>query len=334
MTIAERIASEYKNAGDKKAVIICGPTASGKSSVAMELCGLLDGELVSCDSMQIYRMMDIGTAKPTPEEQRLVRHHMIDIVDPWINYSSFMYKRDAEKEIRNVFARGKTPVICGGTGLYVNSLIDNREYSDEPEETFFSDEFRAEKERCDMLIDQGDRDALHELLTKYDPDAAADIHKNNVKRVYRALFLYFTTGKTRSERNIESLKNKPDINYYTYCLMPERDKLYGKIDQRVDVMRSQGLFEEVGKVYGECRLHVDQKDVDSLAILKLTALNAIGYKELIPLLDFPELKPLKDIDQCSSTDAAFDRIKQDSRQYAKRQITWFKKTPGTIFIEI
>jgi len=330
MDIAAKIAAEYKNADDKKSVIICGPTASGKSDVAMELAYLIGGEIVSCDSMQIYRLMDIGTAKATKEMREKVPHHMIDIVDPWENYNVFMYKKAAREVINDIISRGKVPVICGGTGLYVNTLIDNRTYSDEPEGTFFSEELRLEKENCDRLFENGDRDALHELLAKYDPEAANEIHKNNVKRVYRALCLYFITGKVRSVRNELSHEEGPDLSFMTYCLMPGREDLYKRIDNRVDIMRGLGLMDEVRTVYGACREKLPKSELENLDILKLTALNAIGYKELIPLLDFSELKALRTLDE----DASFDKIKQNSRQYAKRQITWFKKTPGTSFIEI
>ena len=330
MDIAANIAAEYKNADDKKSVIICGPTASGKSDVAMELAYLIGGEIVSCDSMQIYRLMDIGTAKATKEMREKVPHHMIDIVDPWENYNVFMYKKAAREVINDIISRGKVPVICGGTGLYVNTLIDNRTYSDEPEGTFFSEELRLEKENCDRLFENGDRDALHELLTKYDPEAANEIHKNNVKRVYRVLCLYFITGKVRSLRNELSHEEGPDLSFMTFCLMPGREDLYKRIDKRVDIMRELGLMDEVKTVYAACREKLPQSEVYSLDILKLTALNAMGYKELIPLLDFSELKALRTLDE----DASFDKIKQNSRQYAKRQITLFKKTPGTSFIEI
>ncbi len=332
MEAALKIASEYRNAGERTAVIICGPTASGKSSLAMELCSLVGGEIVSCDSMQIYRMMDIGTAKPSLAEMEQVPHHMIDVIDPWENYNAFLYKRDAERCIGDILGRVKVPVICGGTGLYVNSLVDNRLYTDEPEGTFYSEAFKEEKEKCDGYFSSGDKEALYSLLLKYDPDAAAEIHKNNVKRVYRALCLYFITGKDRMTRDRESLVSAPDVNYLIYCIQPERDELYRRINERVDLMREKGLFTEAAKVYEACRNNVPAESVESLDILKLTALSAIGYKELIPFLDFPELSSLRSESEPLDIDLAFEKIKQDTRRYAKRQITWFKKTPGVVFI--
>lgn len=332
MSLAKLIAEEYKSAEQKTAVIVCGPTASGKSSLAMELCGLLNGELISCDSMQIYRMMDIGTAKPSVRDRELVPHHMIDITDPWENYSAFMYKNDAVKAISEVFSRSKVPVICGGTGLYVNALIDNREYSCEPDNAFFSEEFRAEKKKCDCCLEKGDRASLHDMLKKYDPEAAAEIHMNNVKRVYRALYLYFVTGKVRAQRNLESTANSPEFGFNVYCLMPRREELYERINSRVDIMREEGLAEEADRVYAACREKIPAEEVSDLRILKRTALSAIGYKELIPLLDYPELAPVKE-DLPYDAVSVFEKIKQDTRQYAKRQLTWFKKTPGARFLE-
>ncbi len=328
--IAERIADEYKISSKTDAVIVCGPTASGKSDAAMELCSIIGGEIVSCDSMQIYRLMDIGTAKATPEMRQKIPHHMIDIADPWGNYSLYMYKKAALAVIEDIISRGKVPVICGGTGLYVNTLIDNRQLTDLPDDSFFSEESRLEKEKCDCLLKENDIDGLHLILEKNDPEAASQIHKNNVKRVYRSLCLYFMTGKTMAERNDESLKSGSEYSFLTYCLMPDRGSLYRRIDARVDIMREAGLFNEAERVYSACRDNLPSDAAASLEILKLTALNAIGYKELIPLFDFPELKPLK----IYNPDEAFDMIKRDSRQYAKRQITWFKRTPGASFIEI
>ena len=327
---AEFIASEYFKAGEKTALIICGPTASGKSALSEELCGLIGGEIVSCDSMQIYRMMDIGTAKPTASEREACRYHMIDIADPWENYSAYMYKQTAATVIDDIFGRSKVPVICGGTGLYVNALIDNREYSEEPEDFVFDEKLREDKELSIKLFNENDRPGLHLMLEKYDPEAAGVIHQNNVKRVFRALTLYFSTGKTRDVRNKESLANEADINYLTFGLFPERNELYEKINARVDIMREKGLSKEVEKVYSACRDHLPAAEVESLDILKYTALSAIGYKELIPYLDFPELKPLNAEGFSVDSDILFDRIKQDTRQYAKRQITWFKRTPGLI----
>ncbi|MBQ7445292.1 MAG: tRNA (adenosine(37)-N6)-dimethylallyltransferase MiaA [Clostridia bacterium] len=332
MSIAAEIADEYRRQSGPSAIIICGPTASGKSHLAMELCGLLGGELVSCDSMQIYRMMDIGTAKPSLEDRKKIPHHMIDIVDPWENYSVFKYKESAEIITGDIISRGKVPVFCGGTGLYINTLIDNRTYTDEPEDTYFCEEYRAEKEKCDQLFESGDKVLLHGLLAKYDPEAAAEIHMNNIKRVYRQLVLFFVTGKPRQQRNEESLLHTPKLRYLTYCLLPERDLLYKKINERVDDMREKGLDDEVRMVYAACRNNVSDESVKSLDILKLTALNAIGYKEIIPYLDFPELRELGIPEERWCRDAVYDRIKKDTRRYAKRQITWFKKTPGTVFL--
>jgi len=311
---AERIIKEYcEGSGDRRAIIICGPTASGKTSVSLEVADKLGGEIVSCDSMQIYRYMDIGTAKATAEEKKVAPHHMIDIVMPWESYSVFQYKEAAEKCIDDILSRGKVPIITGGTGLYVNTLVDNRQYvvPDDPYDVEALEKARALYENCA-------HDKLYNLLCDVDPGAADNIHSNNVKRVFRAVELFYITGKTQEVRNAESVALPGDIEYKIYCKNPERDILYERINKRVDLMISQGLLDEVRMVYNMCR-----ENTASIEELEgLTSLQAIGYKELIPYID-------SDVD---TLNIAVDAVKQNSRRYAKRQLTWFKKTPGVIFI--
>ena len=338
MNRTDTIVSEYKKNGGPSAVIICGPTCSGKSSLALETAGLLDGEIVSCDSMQIYRYMDIGTAKPSPEDTRRVPHHMIDVVDPWENYSAFLYKNDASAAIRDIHSRGKTPIVCGGTGLYVNSLIDNRQFVSENSDGSVPEGFSEEYAQAVGHYNSGNAAGLHGILEKYDPEAAGLYHPNNVKRVLRAVKLYFITGLTRVEREADSLRSRSDIAFLTFVLSPDRDDLYANIDRRVDIMREQGLYDEAVYVYELCRRHIAGEELslpegsgltDETAFdhRNLNSLAAIGYREFYDILG----QGLRFADG-AALDTCFDKIKQDTRRYAKRQITWFKKTPGARFI--
>ncbi|MBP5665850.1 MAG: tRNA (adenosine(37)-N6)-dimethylallyltransferase MiaA [Clostridia bacterium] len=319
-------------------VIVCGPTCSGKSSLALELCGILDGEIVSCDSMQIYRGMDVGTAKPTREEMAAVRHHMIDIIDPWEEYSVFKYREAALEAVADIRSRGKFPVVCGGTGLYVNSLLDNRQFACGEEESQVFGIYKAEAEAAEEYYKNGRREELFEMLEKFDPEAAVSFHKNNTVRVLRALKLFFITGKRKNEREAESVTVPSDISFATFVLVPERASLYRKIDARVDVMREEGLLEEAVQVYSKAREESLKRGVEPEEVKKMTAFAAIGYKELLPFTCFPEtaideslLPPEK---RPYTIETAFKEIKTDTRHYAKRQLTWFKKTPGAVFVEL
>ena len=307
--------TEHFECGKANAIIIGGPTASGKTSAAIEIALKKNGEIVSCDSMQIYRRMDIGTAKATIEEQAKVPHHMIDVIEPWINYSVFDYKVAAEKCIANIISKGKIPVICGGTGLYINSLIENRQYTSEDDT-----EIRSELER---MADEGKYDAVYEMLCQYDPEAAESIHKNNVKRVIRAVALFKLTGKTQKQRNAESVLVPADIEYKTFVINPERETLYSRIDQRVDIMIKEGLYKETENVYNECIDAVKKGIASSDTVDGLTSLAAIGYREMIRHIFFGEM----------TLDEVCEKIKINTRHYAKRQLTWFRKTPGAVFLD-
>ncbi len=307
MTPKEKVLEifEANKKGSKDVLIICGPTCSGKSSLAMSFCDDFAMEIVSADSMQIYRGMDIGTAKPTREEQERVCHHMIDVVDPWENYNAFLYAETASREIGEVLSRGALPVVCGGTGLYVNSLIENREFAENIAEGEFA------------FLDNLSKEEAYNKLLSLDSDAAASVHMNNEKRVRRFLELSLKTGKTLEQRNAESKLRPPEYNFITVCLVPEREMLYDKINARVDKMFEDGLQIEAEKVYNIVARNVGP-GVDPMS---LTALAAIGYRELLP-------KGIR------TPDEARELIKVNTRHYAKRQLTWFKRTPGAFFVEI
>jgi len=307
--------TEHFECGKANAIIIGGPTASGKTSLAIETALRKNGEIVSCDSMQIYKRMDIGTAKATKEEQSKVPHHMIDIIEPWINYSVFDYKEAAEKCIADIISRGKIPVICGGTGLYVNSLIENRQYTSEEDL-----DLRAELE---AMAENGEYDEVYEMLCKCDPEAAENIHKHNVKRVIRAVELFKITGKTQAVRNAESVLVPADIEYKTFIINPDRQTLYSRIEHRVDIMIKEGLYKETENVYNECVEAVKSGIASCDSIDGLTSLAAIGYREMIRHIFFGEMTP----------EEVCEKIKINTRHYAKRQLTWFRKTPGAVFTD-
>lgn len=308
--------TEHFECGKANAIIIGGPTASGKTSAAIETALRKNGEIVSCDSMQIYKRMDIGTAKATAEEQSAVPHHMIDIIEPWENYSVFDYKIAAEKCISDIISRGKIPVICGGTGLYINSLIENRQYT--------MDEDISIRRELELMTENGEYDKVFEMLCECDPVAAEIIHKNNVKRVIRALELFRITGKTQEERNAESLMLPPTIEYKTFIINRDRELLYSRIEQRVDIMINEGLYNETEKVYNECIKAVKNGIASSDSIDGLTSLAAIGYREMIRHIFYGEM----------TLEEVAEKIKINTRHYAKRQLTWFRKTPDAVFIDV
>ncbi|MBQ5777607.1 MAG: tRNA (adenosine(37)-N6)-dimethylallyltransferase MiaA [Oscillospiraceae bacterium] len=287
----------------KKIICIVGPTASGKTALSIKLAKALSGEVVSGDSMQIYKGMDIGTAKPTPEEMGNIPHHMFSIVSPQDNYSVARYCDEASSVVDDIIARGKTPIVVGGTGLYIDSLVNGYEFASFEESGKYREELFE-------LYEKNGAHFIHEMLRKVDPQRAAEVHENNVKRVIRALEIYNATGKTATEHD-EETKRKPkryDARYVGVNFR-DREKLYERINLRVDMMIEQGLVSEVEKLLSE--------GVPETA----TSLQAIGYKELCAHIRGE--KSLKE---------AIDEIKLASRRYAKRQITWFGRNKETKWI--
>ncbi len=274
-------------------IVIAGPTASGKTALSIDLAKKLDGEIVSADSMQIYRYMDIGTAKPDLSERAGIPHHMMDILDPSEEYSVAQYTEAARGHMRAIAARGHTPIVVGGTGLYISSLVENIHY-----EATQTDE-TLHQALADFAQQHGTA-ALHQRLQACDPEAAAQIHANNVKRVLRALEMYLTTGLTLQERNLRSKAAPHEFSFSVYAIDVDRPVLYERIDRRVDNMAAAGLVDEVRRV--------------AAMGMGRTARQAIGYKEI---LDY--------YTGAVSLEAALDQIRQGSRNYAKRQLTWFRR---------
>lgn len=284
-----------------KVIVICGPTASGKTALSIELAKKINGEIISADSMQIYKDMNIGAAKPTKEEMQGIKHYLLDFVSPEIRYSVADFKEQAEEAIKEIIKKGKTPIVVGGTGLYINSLIYGIEYA----KTEFDDEYRKELEK--IYLKKG-LEYLYNEAMRIDPEAMQTISKNDKKRIMRVLEIYNETGKTKTEQDKESRK-EVKYDYYVFALNMEREILYERINKRVDIMLEQGLVEEVKfmlKKYKEFP----------------TAMQGLGYKEVKYYLD--SMITYKEM---------VEKIKMETRRYAKRQITWFKKNKQTIWLD-
>ena len=286
----------------EKVIVICGPTASGKTALSIELAKKINGEIVSCDSMQIYEDMDIGTAKPTKEEMDGIKHYLVGTVPPTKRYSVAEYKKEAKKAIREIINQGKTPIIVGGTGLYVDSLIYEIEYP----EIKFDEEYRKKLEK---KVEEFGLEKLYEEAKNIDPIAIEKISKTDKKRILRILEIYHSTGKTKTEQEIESRKNEPEFDYIVFGLLWDREILYERINKRVDIMIESGLIEEVKNLI---------KKYDKIP----TAMQALGYKEVLEYLN-----------GIISKDEMIEKIKQETRRYAKRQMTWFRKNKEIIWLE-
>lgn len=284
-----------------KVIVICGPTASGKTSLSIELAKQINGEIVSCDSMQIYKDMTIGTAKPTKEEMDGIKHYLLDFVSPDQRYSVAEYKKDAENAIEKIISEGKVPIVVGGTGLYLEALIYNIEYQNIEEDMEYRNKlYEIERE-------QG-LSKLYEMASKIDSKAMEKISPNDKKRICRVLEIYHLTGKTKTELEEESRKNEPKYNYKLFGITMDREKLYERINLRVDIMINQGLIDEVKNLLEKYNNFP-------------TAMQGLGYKEVVEYLNGLITK-----------DEMIDKIKMETRRYAKRQLTWFRKYKNLIWI--
>jgi tRNA dimethylallyltransferase len=279
---------------NKPLVIICGPTATGKTKLAVDLALAHDGEVVSADSMQVYRGMDIGTAKPTAREMQGIPHHLLNILDPDEDFSVAQYAKLARESIAEIHARGRLPILAGGTGLYISAIADNIQYADVPTDTALRERLRAE-----AAVSGGE--AMLRRLSEADPAPAKSLHPNNLGRIIRALEVYELTGVPLSEWQEQS---RTTPSNYTLCIIGlefrEREKLYERIEERVDAMFVAGLLNEAKALYD--------------AGFTGTASQAIGYKELFGYFRGEQ-----------SPEAAAERIKRETRRYAKRQMTWFRR---------
>lgn len=284
----------------KKLLIICGPTAVGKSALALSLAKQLNTEIISCDSMQVYKGLNIGTAKPDINEQQQVKHHLIDIIPPDKDFSVFEYVENCSRIIEQFNKCNKTPLIVGGTGLYINSLLFSYNFSK-------SDKNEEIRKKLETDLQTYGNDYLYQKLAEVDKKSAEVLHKNDVKRIIRALEIYYTLGAPKSEL---VKKSESKYEYLLIGLNTDREELYKKINLRVDLMIENGLVDEVKNL------------LNSGCSKSCQSMQAIGYKEIVGYLDGEY-----------SLQTAIEKIKQYSRNYAKRQLTYFKSIPGIIWID-
>ena len=279
----------------KPMIILSGPTAVGKTALSIELAKRVNGAIISADSMQVYKYMDIGSAKIMPEEMDGIKHYLIDALEPSEEFNIVVFQKMAKEALEEIYAKGQIPIIAGGTGFYIQALLYDIDFENQD----CNEEYRAKLEQ--IAKEQGN-EVLHERLKEIDPVSAEKIHANNVKRVIRALEFYHLTGKPISEHNEEEHQKESPYNFAYFVLTDERENLYKRIDKRVDIMVEQGLLEEVKKLK-DMGYHRD-----------MVSMQGLGYKEILDYLD----------EKCSLEQAIYI-IKRETRHFAKRQLTWFRR---------
>lgn len=283
----------------KPLIVIAGPTACGKTDISIDLAEKIGGEMISGDSMQVYKYMDIGTAKVTKEEMRGIPHYLVDELYPDEEYNVMLFQQKAKQYMEGIYSRGHIPIIVGGTGFYINALVYDNDFSEE-------EESEIRKELYAVAENEG-AEKLHAMLAEVDPEYAANIHHNNVKRVARALEYYRLTGEKMSEHNKNAKEKETPYNLAFFVLNMDREKLYERINLRVDIMMNNGLEQEVRKL------------IEMGYSPELVSMQGLGYKEFIPYFN-GEI----------SLEQVVDDIKKYTRRFAKRQLTWFRgQTNGT-----
>lgn len=288
---------------NQKLVALGGPTASGKTALGIKLARAFGGEIISADSMQIYQGLDIGTAKPTQEEQSQAPHHLIDFLDPGQPFSVADYVALAQEKIREISARGAQPFVVGGTGLYLSSLLEGIQFSHKMADPELRKTLEREMEELGPQV-------MYDRLTALDPQAARWIHPNNKVRVIRTLEICLSGGEPASAQKAQAKPERPPYDSFCLCLeFSDRQLLYRRIEERVDRMAEQGILEEARQVY-------DRRDTYK------TAAQAIGYKEFFPYFE-----------GTATLDQALDKLKQATRNYAKRQLTWLRRIPGAVWLQ-
>ena len=287
----------------KPLIVLTGPTAVGKTRLSLSLARAVGGEIVSADSMQVYEYMDIGSAKVKPEEREGIPHHLIDILKPWEPFNVVLFKRLCEQAFEGIYERGHIPILTGGTGFYIQSVLYGIDFTETAEDTAYREELTA-------LANTQGTEALHTLLKEADPAAAAAIHPHNVKRVIRALEFHRQTGASIEAHNQEERRKESRYASCYFVLNDDRDKLYERIDERVEEMLACGLLEEVKELLAMgCKR-------------EMVSMQGLGYKEIIASLE-GEYDP----------EEAIRRIKRDTRHFAKRQLTWFRREKEVIWVE-
>lgn len=287
----------------KPLIIIAGPTAAGKTKTSILLAKMTAGEIISADSMQVYRNMDIGSAKVTPEEMQGVPHHLIDVLEPTEEFNVVRFQTMAKTAMEDIYARGSIPILVGGTGFYIQSILYDIDFTENEADT-------AYRHELEHLAKEQGNEALYQMLMEADPEAAKDLHPNNVKRIIRALEYHRLTGEKISAHNQEQRQKVSPYEAYYFVLTMDREKLYQRIDLRVDLMLEQGLVEEVRKLK---EMGLTENDV---------SMQGLGYKEILAFLDGR-----------MTLEEAIYVIKRDTRHFAKRQLTWFRREPEAIWID-
>lgn len=283
-------------------IVLTGPTAAGKTRLSIALAKAVGGEIISADSMQVYRHMDIGSAKVTEEEMQGVPHHMIDILEPWEAFNVALFKEKCEKALEGIYGRGNIPIVAGGTGFYIQAILRDIDFTENEEST----EYRAYLEELAAREGAG---RLHEMLLEVDPEAAGDIHQNNVKRTIRALEYFKMTGQKISRHNEQERQKQSAYNSCYFVLNDLRERLYERIEQRIDEMLEHGLVAEVQKLR-EMGCHRG-----------MVSMQGLGYKEMLAYLEGEY-----------TYEYAVEILKRDTRHFAKRQLTWFRRESGVIWI--
>lgn len=287
----------------KPMIVLTGPTAVGKTKLSIALAKAVNGEILSADSVQVYRHMDIGSAKITTEEMQGVPHHLIDVLDPTDDFNVVIFKEMCEKCLDEIYARNHIPIVTGGTGFYIQALLRDIDFTDNPENTERRKELEQIAETCGA-------EKLHDMLREVDPKAAEAIHANNIKRVVRAIEYYELTGQRISDHNEAEQKKARAYNSCYFVLNDDREKLYARIEQRIDEMVEQGLVEEVKKL----------KEMGCKR--GMVSMQALGYKELLAWMD----------GECTF-EQAIEILKRDTRHFAKRQLTWFRREKDVIWVD-
>lgn len=292
-----------QNPSKKPLVIIAGPTAVGKSDMSVKVAELINGEIISADSMQVYRGMDIGTAKIKKEEMNGIRHYLIDALDPKDEFNIVKFQAMAKEAMTEIYSHGKIPILCGGTGFYIQSVLYDIDFNE-------AEDMNSYRAKLTQIANTNGNEYLHDMLKNTDPAAAQKIHANDLKRVIRALEYYNQTGECISAHNEEQAQNESPYNFKFFVLTDEREIIYDKINRRVDLMIEKGLVEEVKRLK-------DQGLDDTFVSMK-----GLGYKEILEYLDGK-----------ITLDEAIYKIKRDSRHFAKRQLTWFKRERNIIWLD-
>ena len=284
-------------------VVLTGPTAAGKTKLSIALAKTIDGEILSADSMQVYKHMDIGSAKIRPEEMQGVPHHLIDILEPWEEFNVVVFKKRCLECMEQIYDRGHIPILVGGTGFYIQAVLRGIDFTENEENTEY-------RQKLEHLASEQGPEVLHDMLAKVDPVSALNIHANNIKRVIRALEFYHLSGRRISEHNEKEREKTSPYHFAYFVLTDERSHLYANIDKRVDLMIEQGLVDEVQKLKN-MGFHRD-----------MVSMQGLGYKEILDYLDGK-----------TTLEEAIYIIKRETRHFAKRQLTWFRRERDVIWLD-